>query len=113
MSFNLRSLLLSGSLLASLPVVTSHASHQSISKRDLFDGEAVIIKGQWSCSPQQILDIDQGVVEAHELANAALTALGKSNVARTPAYFSWFGPGKPTHLSSLSRFQSAYFALTA
>ncbi|KAK7448574.1 hypothetical protein CaCOL14_011780 [Colletotrichum acutatum] len=92
MSFILRSLLLSGSLLASLPVVTSHASHQSISKRDLFDGEAVIIKGQWSCSSQQILDIDQGVVEAHELANAALTALGKSNVARTPAYFSWFGP---------------------
>lgn len=105
--------MLSGSLLASLPVVTSHASHQSISKRDLFDGEAVIIKGQWSCSPQQILDIDQGVVEAHELANAALTALGKSNVAKTPAYFSWFGPGKPTHLSSLSRIQSAYFALTA
>ncbi|KAK1843827.1 hypothetical protein CCHR01_13532 [Colletotrichum chrysophilum] len=87
MSFTFRSFL-AGSLLAVSPIV---AAEESIVKRARFDAEAVIIKGTWSCTPEQILTIDQAVVDAHEFANEALTALKNPNVLSSPAYYNWFG----------------------
>ncbi|KAF9871569.1 hypothetical protein CkaCkLH20_10980 [Colletotrichum karsti] len=87
MSFTLRSFL-AGSLLAISPIA---ASDEPILKRAPFDGEAVIIKGTWSCTPDQITAIEQAVTDAHEFANEALTALKHPNVLQSPAYYSWFG----------------------
>ncbi|KAF4847921.1 hypothetical protein CGCSCA4_v005343 [Colletotrichum siamense] len=87
MSFNFRSFL-AGTLLAVSPIV---AGEEPIVKRARFDAEAVIIKGTWSCTPEQILTIDQAVVDAHEFANEALTALKNPNVLSSPAYYNWFG----------------------
>ncbi|OHW98910.1 subtilisin-like serine protease pr1j [Colletotrichum incanum] len=87
MSFSLRSFL-AGSLLAISPIA---ASAEPIVKRARFDAEAVIIKGTWSCTPDQILTIDQAVVDAHEFANEALTALKNPKVVNSPAYYNWFG----------------------
>ncbi|GJC95899.1 subtilase [Colletotrichum higginsianum] len=67
------------------------ASDKPVVKRARFDAEAVIIKGTWSCTSEQILIIDQAVVDAHEFANEALTALKNPNVLSSPAYDNWFG----------------------
>ncbi|GKT89805.1 alkaline serine protease [Colletotrichum tofieldiae] len=98
MSFTLRSFL-AGSLLAISPIA---ASDGSIVKRAPFDAEAVIIKGTWSCTPDQILAIDQAVVDAHEFANEALTALKNPNIVNSPAYYSWFGSGTTSPSSTRS-----------
>lgn len=95
MSFTFRSFL-AGSLLAVSPFV---AAEEPIVKRARFDAEAVIIKGTWSCTPEQILTIDQAVVDAHEFANEALTALKNPNVLSSPGYYNWFGSGTPTPIS--------------
>ncbi|OBR13429.1 Subtilase [Colletotrichum higginsianum IMI 349063] len=87
MSLTLRSFL-AGAMLVISPTI---ASDNPVVKRARFDAEAVIIKGTWSCTPEQILIIDQAVVDAHEFANEALTALKNPNVLSSPAYDNWFG----------------------
>ncbi|KAK1993470.1 hypothetical protein LX36DRAFT_586282 [Colletotrichum falcatum] len=87
MPFTLRSFL-SGALLAATPVL---ASTGHLHRRDRFESEAVIIEGTWSCTPQQVLAIDQAVVEARELASNALTALSNPGILTSTAYRTWFG----------------------